>query len=208
METVNRYVSAASNVIWGENGSPQAQQHGEEPISGVQGKGQATDPYDGGNRDEQPGAIQSDVNTAPLGSMLKKRHSKSQETEITSITTPRPPTSISACTSITPALPISGDPTTASGSNDNNTSEQEQRSTSQAEGGESSEPPRLARPQDVSKEALQGPQGAPRAAEDFEKDYRAKKYAGRDEDSENGMLPISGALSPSYIFDHIGFRSV
>ena len=157
---------------------------------------------------EQPGAIQSDVNTAPLGSMLKKRHSKSQETEITSITTPRPPTSISACTSITPALPISGDPTTASGSNDNNTSEQEQRSTSQAEGGESSEPPRLARPQDVSKEALQGPQGAPRAAEDFEKDYRAKKYAGRDEDSENGMLPISGALSPSYIFDHIGFRSV
>jgi hypothetical protein len=33
METVNRYVSAASNVIWGENGSPQAQQHGEEPIS-------------------------------------------------------------------------------------------------------------------------------------------------------------------------------
>jgi hypothetical protein len=51
METVNRYVSAASNVIWGENGSPQAQQHGEEPISGVQGKGQATDPYDGGNRD-------------------------------------------------------------------------------------------------------------------------------------------------------------
>lgn len=190
METVNRYVSAASNVIWGENGSPQAQQHGEEPISGVQGKGQATDPYDGGNRDEQPGAIQSDVNTAPLGSMLKKRHSKSQETEITSITTPRPPTSISACTSITPALPISGDPTTASGSNDNNTSEQEQRSTSQAEGGESSEPPRLARPQDVSKEALQGPQGAPRAAEDFEKDYRAKKYAGRDEDSENGRSDV------------------
>ncbi|KAJ5250284.1 hypothetical protein N7489_000694 [Penicillium chrysogenum] len=194
METVNRYVSAASNVIWGENGSPQAQQHGEEPISGVQGKGQATDPYDGGNRDEQPGAIQSDVNTAALGSMLKKRHSKSQETEITSITTPRPPTSISACTSITPALPISGDPTTASGSNDN-TSEQEQRSTSQAEGGESSETPRLARPQDVSKEALQGPQGAPRAAEDFEKDYRAKKYAGRDEDSENGSPSESSGKS-------------
>ncbi|OQE32416.1 hypothetical protein PENFLA_c001G04194 [Penicillium flavigenum] len=195
METVNRYVSAASHVIWGENGSPHAQQHGEEPISGVQGKGQATDPYDGGNRDEQPGAIQSDVNTAPLGSMLKKRHSKSQETEITSITTPRPPTSISACTSITPALPISGDPTTASGSNDNNTSKQEQRSTSQAEGGESSEAPRLARPQDVSKEALQGPQGAPGAAEDFEKDYRDKKSAGRDEDSENGSPSESSGKS-------------
>ncbi|OQE94447.1 hypothetical protein PENNAL_c0004G06198 [Penicillium nalgiovense] len=194
METVNRYVSAASNVIWGENGSPHAQQHGEEPVSGVQGKGQATDPYDGGNRDEQPGAIQSDVNTAPLGSMLKS-HSKSQETEITSITTPRPPTSISACTSITPALPISGDPTTASGSSDNNTSKQEQRSTSQAEGGESSEAPRLARPQDVSKEALQGPQGAPRAAEDFENDYRAKKSAGRDEDIENGSPSESSGKS-------------
>ncbi|KAJ5479453.1 hypothetical protein N7530_004962 [Penicillium desertorum] len=167
METVNRYVSAVSNVIWGENGSPHAQQHGEEPISGVQGKGQATDPYDGGNRDEQPGAIQSDVNTAPLG----------------------------ACTSITPALPISGDPTTASGSSDNNTPEQEQRSTSQAEGGESSEAPRLTRPQDVSKEALQGPQGAPRAAEDFEKDYRAKKSAGRDEDIENGSPSESSGKS-------------
>jgi hypothetical protein len=51
METVNKYVTAASTVIWGENDSPQSQQHGEEPMSGVQGKGRATDPYDGGNRD-------------------------------------------------------------------------------------------------------------------------------------------------------------
>lgn len=51
METVNKYVNSASTVIWGENGSPQTQQHGEEPISGVQGKGCVTDPYDGGNRD-------------------------------------------------------------------------------------------------------------------------------------------------------------
>lgn len=51
METVNKYVNAASTVIWGEGTSPQAQQHGEEPISGVQGKGRATDPYDAGNRD-------------------------------------------------------------------------------------------------------------------------------------------------------------
>ncbi|CAG8903899.1 unnamed protein product [Penicillium egyptiacum] len=224
METVNRYINAASNVIWGENGSPHAQQHGEEPVSGVQGKGQATDPYDGGNRDEQPGAIQSDINTAPLGPMIKSRHAKSQGTEITSITTPRPPTSISACTSVTPALDISGELTTASeskenkpissgstgasGSNDDNTSKQEQRSTSQAEGGESSEAPRLARPQDVSKEALQGPQGPPpRAAENFEKDYRAEKFAGRDEDIENGSpnessgkssgLPSSNRSEPS-----------
>jgi hypothetical protein len=51
----------------------------------------------------------------------------------------------------------------------------------------------------VSKEALQGPQGAPRAAEDFEKDYRARKSAGRDEDIENGMLPFFGAPLPSYM---------
>ncbi|OGM40564.1 solid-state culture expressed protein (Aos23) [Aspergillus bombycis] len=39
-------------------------QHGEEPISGVQGRGTATDPYDAGNRPEQPGAPQSKENTA------------------------------------------------------------------------------------------------------------------------------------------------
>jgi hypothetical protein len=54
METVNKYVNAASTVIWGDN-SPEAQkraaQHGEEPMSGVQGTGAATDPYDGGNRE-------------------------------------------------------------------------------------------------------------------------------------------------------------
>jgi hypothetical protein len=54
METVNKYVSAASTAIWGENGSSSTQQnlqHGEEPIAGVQGKGGATDPYDAGNRE-------------------------------------------------------------------------------------------------------------------------------------------------------------
>ncbi|KAE8133493.1 hypothetical protein BDV38DRAFT_184897 [Aspergillus pseudotamarii] len=39
-------------------------QHGEEPISGIQGRGTATDPYDAGNRSEQPGAPQSKENTA------------------------------------------------------------------------------------------------------------------------------------------------
>lgn len=54
METVNKYVSAASTALWGDNNSPNAQQiaeqHGEEPISGVQGTGAPTDPYDAGNR--------------------------------------------------------------------------------------------------------------------------------------------------------------
>lgn len=55
METVNKYVTAASTAIWGQNGEPNAtqitQQHGEEPLSGVQGRGDTTDPYDAGNRD-------------------------------------------------------------------------------------------------------------------------------------------------------------
>lgn len=36
----------------------------EEPLSGIQGKGTATDPYDAGNRDEQPGAPHGQQNTA------------------------------------------------------------------------------------------------------------------------------------------------
>ncbi|KGO67638.1 hypothetical protein PITC_064010 [Penicillium italicum] len=211
METVNKYVNAASTAIWGENGTPQAQQHGEEPISGVQGKGRVTDPYDAGNRDEQPGAIQSDVNTAPQHPVLDN---KPQATEVTSITTPHAPTSISACTSVTPALPITGNPaetsesevnrpissgsTESSGSNDDNSSNpnQGQRSTSQAEGGESSDAPRPVHHQDVSKEALQGPQGpAPRPAEDFEKEYRGKKSAGRDDDIEQSSASESSEKS-------------
>lgn len=57
METVNKYVTAASTAIWGQDGQPNAtqvvDQHGEEPLSGVQGKGEPTDPYDAGNRDGQ-----------------------------------------------------------------------------------------------------------------------------------------------------------
>ena len=54
MDTVSKVVSAASGALWGEK-NPQEEQssvpHGEEPISGVQGKGVATDPYDAGNRE-------------------------------------------------------------------------------------------------------------------------------------------------------------
>lgn len=52
METVNKVVHAASTAIWGEGQDNQSTQpHGEEPVSGVQGKGAANDPYDAGNRD-------------------------------------------------------------------------------------------------------------------------------------------------------------
>lgn len=54
MDIVNKAVNAASTTFWGEN-NPHAEQssvpHGEEPISGVQGKGATTDPYDAGNRE-------------------------------------------------------------------------------------------------------------------------------------------------------------
>lgn len=54
MEAVNKVINTASNAIWGET-STQAQdtasQEHDEPISGVQGKGDASDPYDAGNRD-------------------------------------------------------------------------------------------------------------------------------------------------------------
>lgn len=53
METINRALDSASHAIWGET-HQQHQQHGEEPLSGVQGQGQATDPYDAGNRDGTP----------------------------------------------------------------------------------------------------------------------------------------------------------
>jgi cobalamin biosynthesis Mg chelatase CobN len=154
---------------------------------------------------EQPGAIKSDVNTAPFEPVLGNKRSKPRETEVTSITTPHAPNSLTACTSVTPALPITGDSTEPSRSTenkpissgstetseikDNTPSKQEQRSTSQAEDGESSEAPHPARPQDVSKEALQGPQGpAPKSAEDFENEAKRKRSVAKD--NEKSMFPF------------------
>lgn len=48
-ETVNKIIDSGKKAIWGEQ-TPQVA-HGEEPISGVQGQGSVTDPYDAGNRD-------------------------------------------------------------------------------------------------------------------------------------------------------------
>lgn len=77
METVNKYVNAASTVIWGDNNSLQAQQHGEEPISGVQGRGRATDPYDAGNRDGMYNLnmfIQTSIPTLPQCYLQVPKH--------------------------------------------------------------------------------------------------------------------------------------
>lgn len=54
MEAVNKAIHTASHAIWGENStqpSKTTSHEHEEPISGVQGKGAAGDPYDAGNRE-------------------------------------------------------------------------------------------------------------------------------------------------------------
>ncbi|PYH82606.1 hypothetical protein BO82DRAFT_401251 [Aspergillus uvarum CBS 121591] len=69
METLNRTFSNATTALWNEfqpGEQQQLQPHGDEPLSGIQGKGTATDPYDGGNRDDQPGAPRSQANTAVI----------------------------------------------------------------------------------------------------------------------------------------------
>ncbi|KAJ5713228.1 uncharacterized protein N7483_010409 [Penicillium malachiteum] len=83
MEAVNRVVNAASSALWGEDYThPKDIPHGDEPISGVQGKGLANDPYDAGNREEQPGAPSSDEgNTAPQEPKLEGNPLNSTVTE-------------------------------------------------------------------------------------------------------------------------------
>lgn len=51
IETVDKAVNAGKRAIWGNSNNDTNKPHGEEPISGVTGKGSATDPYDAGNRD-------------------------------------------------------------------------------------------------------------------------------------------------------------
>lgn len=63
MDAVNRALDSASHAIWGET-HPQHQQHGEEPLSGVQGRGTATDPYDAGNREDPTGNNSSPLSPA------------------------------------------------------------------------------------------------------------------------------------------------
>ncbi|GKZ34669.1 hypothetical protein AbraIFM66950_004983 [Aspergillus brasiliensis] len=77
MDTVNRTFNNASNALWSELHPSQtpdsqysSQQHGDEPLSGIQGRGTATDPYDAGNRDEQPGAPRTKENTAVIPESL------------------------------------------------------------------------------------------------------------------------------------------
>lgn len=55
METINNVVQKATTAIWGEDDTSHQLQsvetHGDEPMSGVQGKGAVNDPFDAGNRE-------------------------------------------------------------------------------------------------------------------------------------------------------------
>lgn len=53
MDAVNKVVNAATAALWGDGNTVQQQTtpHGEEPIAGVQGKGDFNDPFDAGNRE-------------------------------------------------------------------------------------------------------------------------------------------------------------
>ncbi|KAE8377312.1 hypothetical protein BDV26DRAFT_215474 [Aspergillus bertholletiae] len=66
MESFNKAWHTAADSLRHDYRSSEQQwtQHGEEPIAGVQGRGTATDPYDAGNRSDQPGAPQTQENTA------------------------------------------------------------------------------------------------------------------------------------------------
>ncbi|KAK9642699.1 hypothetical protein HCH54_008137 [Aspergillus fumigatus] len=76
MESVQKAVRDAADGLRNLAFGPQqvteaATQHGEEPVAGVQGRGTPTDPYDAGNRDEQPGAPQTQDNTAVIPEPLE-----------------------------------------------------------------------------------------------------------------------------------------
>jgi hypothetical protein len=75
METLDKAWHTAADTLKSEINSYQSQKHWteygkEEPLSGIQGKGTPTDPYDAGNRDEQPGAPNGQQNTAVVPEAL------------------------------------------------------------------------------------------------------------------------------------------
>lgn len=196
MDAVNKVVTAASTALWGENGSQSqqaVQQHGDEPLSGVQGKGAASDPYDAGNRDEQPDAPSTDVNTAsqhPTIDGQSKNASKTTHDSATS--TNATPTTTAEESKPKQAAEVFSSSASAAESSNSSTEKKgsesaEQRSTSQSEGesssGERSErsTQEVAAAHDVSEEALKGPQGpAPHSAEEFEKESKGRKSAPKE----------------------------
>ncbi|KAJ5893440.1 hypothetical protein N7495_005131 [Penicillium taxi] len=200
METVNNVIQAASTAIWGENstntGKP-TESFSEEPISGVQGKGIPSDPYDAGNRDEQLNAPASIANTAhqeqkldgkPLNALPDQTYKPTEMTPAPTPTavhgingsssaplptvTPAPAPGITAPSSILHGLDTSRnlESEKPSGLEQRNTGAHNTGANEFTGSGSSSTPAVHPPNSKVSTEALKGPQGpAPHSAEEFKK---------------------------------------
>ncbi|KAJ5152282.1 hypothetical protein N7492_010577 [Penicillium capsulatum] len=199
MDTVNKVVTAASTAIWGEN-DPRAQQsvqqHGEEPLSGVQGKGVTNDPYDAGNREEQPNAPSTDVNTASQHPTVdgEPKHASSETASGSAKSTNDTAHGVSEVSNSNTSTEASKPSTNASNSSDKkSTDSAEQRSTTQTEGGGASSTGGSSAHGAPSEEALKGPQGpAPHSAEEFEKEAKWRKPAKKEgpaKSSESNSSP-------------------
>ncbi|EAW17542.1 uncharacterized protein NFIA_074620 [Aspergillus fischeri NRRL 181] len=119
MESVQKAVRDAADGLRNLAFGPQqvteaATQHGEEPVSGVQGRGTPTDPYDAGNRDEQPGAPQTQDNTAvipePLESITPIEIKATDVSSAQSTSDQGPGAGAGAGAGLTTALPVAPQP--------------------------------------------------------------------------------------------------
>ncbi|KAJ5587416.1 Solid-state culture expressed protein (Aos23) [Penicillium hispanicum] len=188
MDAVNKVVNAASTALWGENSTRPEQSyepHGEEPISGVQGKGAATDPYDAGNRKEQPEAPATEDDTAPQEPQLPGQSLNSRTAATAEKTTEAAPSGSNADASSSSIPAASSASNEVYETNENKPSSgAEQRNTETTEGESSTAQPSTVHDstrQQVSKEALRGPQGPPpHPAEEFEKETKGDKPVFKD----------------------------
>ncbi|KAJ5629727.1 hypothetical protein N7528_003384 [Penicillium herquei] len=245
MEAVNRVVNAASTAIWGEDYThPKDIPHSDEPVAGVQGKGLANDPYDAGNREEQPGAPSPDVgNTAPQEPKLDGKPLNSTVIEPSkpetasgfavagssgsgSVYSESPKTSraqtLEQRNNAEPGAALvspASEPTSPSASkketteaaeaesNEHNINSDESAFESESNGQENGTPMQShSQAEDphhqVSKEALEGPQGpAPRSAEEFEKEAKEKKSSSHKKNPESpNAAATSGGSSKSEFY--------
>lgn len=213
MEAVSKVVNAATAALWGDGSTAQQQStpHGEEPIAGVQGSGEPNDPYDAGNREEQPEASISEGNTAPQEPRLDGAKTDPTRKDLLAdvnandvdITKTAPTAPITASATLTsPALspvPVAGVATSstpaetgASSSAVTSEPKTEQRII-ESTAGQSSQAPRATGHQEVSEEALKGPQGPPPVpAEEFEEEAKGMKSAKK----ENGPVENGSSKSP------------
>ncbi|KAJ5656295.1 hypothetical protein N7507_008245 [Penicillium longicatenatum] len=220
MDTVNRYVTAASTALWGENQESQDVAHGDEPVSGVQGKGVVNDPYDAGNRDEQPDAPKSDGNTAAQepkvgGTLLNKAEpvladnsssavaggsgSGTSDLSMPKFIEYQAPEQRSTEKSAVPKDQGLGNQeqdtaesnTTEKNTTDNKTDESN-TDESKNTGENNKELPAPPHNKEISEEALKGPQGpAPKPAEQFEKEEKIKQKKPAESRSSGDSDPSS-----------------